>query len=123
MKSAIFLFRSFVFSAVLVIPTRAQNVTTLGSGRSCGTWTMTKPGSLGWVEQGAWMFGFLSGAVTYGNPPGDPLHNVDADAILAWVSSYCATHPLDHFIDAAKALMSVLAEKSSQVGGREGAPD
>ena len=107
---------TLVFSAVLVLaaPTQAQNVTTLGSGRSCGTWTMNKPGSLGWVDQGAWVFGFLSGAVTYGSPAGDPLHGVDMDGILAWVSNYCAARPFDHVIDAAKALMLFLAQKSSQ---------
>lgn len=99
---------------VLAAPTQAQNVTTLGSGRSCGTWTMNKPGSVGWVDQGAWLFGFLSGAVTYGNPTGDPLHGADTDGILAWVSNYCAARPLDPVIDAAKALMFFLAQKSSK---------
>lgn len=66
----------------------------LGSG-SCGTWTARRtqgrPHAWGYEQ---WLLGFLSGAGMWGKTGLDPLNNVDANGVWAWVDNFCRDHPL-----------------------------
>jgi hypothetical protein len=48
------------------------------------------------IEQ--WIFWFLSGVGYQGSA--NPLNEVDAAAVLAWIDAYCSTHPLEMIIAA-----------------------
>jgi hypothetical protein len=101
-------------------PAQTQNpVTGIGIGtESCGKWTQNKQArAIDWIVQGAWVFGYLTGAMAYGNPTGDPLGGTDAEGILGWVSNYCAAHPLSHVYEAANELARVLTIRAARPAG------
>jgi hypothetical protein len=74
----------------------------IGQGTlSCGTWTAYRrnQSALG-IQQ--WVLGFLSGvgfaSAQFGR---DPLNEVDAQGVWAWVDNYCQSYPLNRIVDAA----------------------
>jgi hypothetical protein len=46
----------------------------------------------------AWVLGFLSGIGSTGI--GDPLRQMDADGVAAWIDNYCRAHPIKAIADA-----------------------
>jgi hypothetical protein len=89
--------------ALLSGAARAAQYHVVGLGlSSCGTWTADRRANGPKAAMdGAWVLGFLSG-VGYAGPD-DPLTNVDADGVWAWVDNYCRTNPISSILDAAKA--------------------
>ena len=57
----------------------------------------------------AWMWGFVSGAITYGHRP---LGDVQAPAVDAWVDKYCFGHPLTALDEAGRVLIEELAARA-----------
>jgi hypothetical protein len=57
----------------------------------------------------AWMWGFVSGANTYGRRP---LANVLAPEVDAWVDKYCWEHPLVALDEAGRVLIEELATRA-----------
>jgi hypothetical protein len=51
-----------------------------------------------------WVLGFLSGIGFVNANQSDPLHGLDAEAVQAWLDTYCRNYPLDPIINAAKGL-------------------
>lgn len=94
--------------AVSSISLDAVAYTVGGSGiQSCGSWTANRakgPSAPLFYTNSTWVLGFLSG-VGYASPPHDPLHGLDAEAVLAWVDNYCGAYPLDNIATAAGAFV------------------
>ena len=57
----------------------------------------------------AWMWGFVSGASTYGLKP---LDRVSAAEIDGWVDKYCLDHPLASLDQAGRVLVAELAARA-----------
>ena len=78
----------------------------IGAGLdSCGTWTADRrsPGGSAALQDEQWVLGFLTGAADIGPIDADPMRDVDAHAIWAWIDNYCRAKPLDKIIKAAEA--------------------
>jgi hypothetical protein len=95
-------------------PARAYR--SIGSGtESCGSWTASRrevdpgrsvtPGSQAALQEMQWVLGFLAG-VGYGSVDLDPLNNVDAQGVWAWVDNYCQAHALEKIREAAQAFVN-----------------
>jgi hypothetical protein len=79
----------------------------IGSGTSsCGTWTADRraPDGPPALLDEQWVMGFLSGIGYVGQQQDDPLRGIDAEAVFAWIDNYCRDHPLEHIVDASKAV-------------------
>ena len=80
---------------------------------SCGKWTSDAreygdgrpviPGSQAHLAQTQWALGYLSG-VGLATDAFDPLNNVDAQGVWAWIDNYCQAHT-ERIADAAKAFV------------------
>jgi hypothetical protein len=93
-----------ILAAVLVTgngATAADTHRMEGNGNaSCGNWTEARapaPGG-GMTQdhplQAQWVLGFLTGVGVFGRTF-DPLKNVDAQGVVAWMDNYCQANPLD----------------------------
>ena len=85
---------AFVFCAIVALaPVSSNAFTLMGWGTaSCADWTAArKEDNADYHEQ--WVLGFLSGvgAAAKGS---DPLHDIDAAGVWAWVDKYCTSNPL-----------------------------
>jgi hypothetical protein len=77
---------------------------------SCGVWTADRQellagnaGTLGYqsaLREMEWVLGFLSGIASIG-PSFDPLNEVEAEHVWAWIDDYCDDHPLEKIAEAA----------------------
>jgi hypothetical protein len=104
-----------VLSTILTAATaEAKPWMAIGAGAtsSCGTWTAHRytyqtHGAIqdvnNAVQEGAWVYGFLSGVGFAGLDGADPLRGVDGDAVLAWIDNYCRSNPLKKIAEAAMA--------------------
>jgi hypothetical protein len=105
-----------ILAAVLTIGDAAAAHTSqiIGSGvSSCGAWTANRrefapgrpitQGSQNALQEMQWVLGFLSGIGNISDASTDPLNNMDADGVWAWIDNYCQAHPLEHIVAAAKA--------------------
>ncbi len=75
---------------------------------SCGQFTSalgTRRATYEW-----WALGFLSG-VGWTRAGEVRLKDTDSEGAIAWVAKYCAEHPLDMVVDAAKSLVAELEPK------------
>ena len=74
---------------------------------SCEAWTAARryPKALDTVMNEQWVVGFLSGIGFMALGELDPLHNVDAGFVYAWVDSYCRNHPSEKIVDAVGTLI------------------
>ena len=92
--------------ALMTGSANAQGFATIGAGTdSCGSWTaLRRQSEFAAVQPAEWILGFLSG-VGFRGVPGrdDPLNNVDARAVWAWVDNYCLAHPLENIEQAGAA--------------------
>ena len=92
---------------VLRVPRADAQYNILGSGvGSCRTWAAERrASSLGYtaVQSMQWVLGYLSGIGFVGEDGADPLNNVDARGVWAWIDNYCQSHPIDHIVGTAKA--------------------
>jgi hypothetical protein len=99
-----------IIAVILVItatPTYA-GVKFIGAGAvSCGTWTHDHqyPDSSGAYLDDQWALGFLSGAADEGPSNIDPLQDLDYNAVVAWITNYCAANPLSKIVAAAEAFI------------------
>jgi hypothetical protein len=76
--------------------------------QTCGFWTVDHQSDVPKAQQDEqWMMGYLSGAGKWGNAELDPLNGMDAQAIYAWISNYCAFHPLVQIQEAGNAFIQV----------------
>jgi hypothetical protein len=73
-------------------------------GNSCGSWTASRRGNAAELSQ-QWVLGFLSGLGWEGR--NDPLANMDANGVWAWIDNYCSAHPIEKIADAAGAFFTV----------------
>jgi hypothetical protein len=51
------------------------------------------------------VLGFLSGIGIGSSGVFDPLHGLEASAVVAWMDSYCLDHPLEQITDAGQAFV------------------
>lgn len=83
----------------------AQNYQIWGAGSySCRTWTSDQSSRWQAYADAEWLWGFVSGMAlsgTVGNPGGF----TDAHGLTAWVTNYCATHPTEYIVSAARAFV------------------
>jgi hypothetical protein len=78
----------------------------IGAGASsCGRWVADRSGQNLYdkVSDEQWVVGFLSGVGYESSGPDNPLNDIDADGVLAWIDNYCRAHPLDRISKAAGA--------------------
>jgi hypothetical protein len=70
---------------------------------SCGGWTADRrdPESPGANLDEQWALGFLSGVGFAG--PDNPLNNMDAYGVWAWIDNYCQANPIKDISDATAA--------------------
>jgi hypothetical protein len=73
-------------------------------GASCGTWTADRRTGLHQIDL-AWVLGFLTAVGYIGVDNLDPLQGLDANAVAAWIDSYCQQHPLQDIDAAAQAFL------------------
>jgi hypothetical protein len=71
----------------------------------CRRWTadrrdVTGPAAL---QDEQWVLGFLTGVGFAGSEQDDPLNGVTAETVWTWVDLYCAQHPAEKFVQAARA--------------------
>jgi hypothetical protein len=91
-------------------PLRAD-VMMMGVGVSvvCGSWSKEPPVSYSRLFYESWVAGYLSGAASYG---GDAVHeilrNAQWEGIAAWMTNYCAQHPLVRLREATDELVRAL---------------
>ena len=90
--------------SIAVRPADAVRFIGAGTG-SCGTWTAdrTKNGVAARQDE-QWMVGYLSGVGGWTTDL-DPLKNVDAKAVWAWMDNYCRAHPMIKIMDAGAAFV------------------
>lgn len=82
----------------------------IGAGvPSCGVWIAEHPQGRNSDQLDQWVLGYLSGENQHLDV--DILKNTDAQAIIAWVSRYCAQNPLDNIHDASLSLVVALAKR------------
>ena len=99
-----------ILAAVLATGDRATAADTHrmeGNGNaSCGNWMAARASAPGdglardHPLQVQWVFGFLTGVGVFGRTF-DPLKNVDAQGVLAWMDNYCQANPIDSIATAA----------------------
>jgi hypothetical protein len=76
--------------------------------QTCGNWIADHQSDAPGARQDEqWMMGYLSGAGKWGNTDLDPLNGMDAQAIYAWISNYCAFNPFAKIQDAGTAFIHV----------------
>jgi hypothetical protein len=80
---------------------------------SCGTWTAARTAATR-VEYVLWVEGFLTGAGTVLARQKIPVATTDSNGIEAWLTTYCAGHPIDSIDVAAETLVLELAERAKQ---------
>jgi hypothetical protein len=95
--------------AVVMMPGSSFAVSMGGVGlQACGIWITDHQSDAPEARQDEeWMMGYLSGAGKWGSTDLDPLNGMDAQAIYAWISNYCAFHPFVQIQDAANAFIHV----------------
>jgi len=93
----------FLFAAICATTPASASYTLIGAGlASCGTWTQDRKNrTIDQKQIEQWMLGFLSGVGYTGGTKYDPLHGVDAPAVLVWIDNYCLANPLKHLSEAA----------------------
>jgi hypothetical protein len=102
-----FLLQASLAVALLADSSGAAAYRFLGAGTvSCEAWTAARQHRTGWYDLAEWVLGFLSG-VGYAGEPGrtDPLQELDAHAVAAWVDNYCRAYPLKNLDAAAEAFV------------------
>jgi hypothetical protein len=94
--------------AVILMTNPSIAFTLIGAGaKSCGSWTTARRyghNTERSVPFDQWMVGFLSGVGYAGQQ--NPLNNMDADGVLAWVDNYCATYPINDVLTAGMAFIA-----------------
>jgi len=86
----------------------AQTSRAIGAGiASCRTWAANRlyPGSGLALQDGQWILGFLSGVGWLGTPRLNPLDCMNAQAVFAWVETYCHANPLENIAHAGDAFV------------------
>ena len=73
---------------------------------SCAAWGATPESSR--TDFRWWVYGFVSGAGHVLAKNNVELEETDLDGITAWVTTYCAEHPLDSIIRASISLVDEL---------------
>ena len=101
--------RLLVIIALVSVSNAALAYTLFGSGvSSCGTWVNDRGrgGAVMYADE-EWVLGFIAGAAWIGPSDLDPLHGLDANAVIVWIDNYCQAKPLSRIIDAAEAFTRV----------------
>ena len=80
------------------------------TGKSCGVWTMALDDQR--VVYEWWVLGFISGA-DYSRS-GPMMGETDAPGVNAWITQYCADHPLDTMAKAAIELVRELRARGAK---------
>jgi hypothetical protein len=101
-----FLFRVIVTAPLMLTSAEAlaePHMIGLGN-QTCATWTANPPvEGIGLLYQ-QWILGFLSG-VSYADPHGDPLSDIDAGGVTPWLNKYCQDNSTARLVDAATAFV------------------
>ena len=65
------------------------------------------------IAEVSWLMGFITAVNTFKlKETGDITQGTDAQGMLAWITTYCRTHPLETVFDAASSLIIELGEKN-----------
>jgi hypothetical protein len=117
-----FVLHAALTTALMTSSAGAEGTYTVrGAGISdCASWTADQhdvnPDHLVRIVGSAhWILGFLSGVGYAGQGKMDPLRGSDSDAATSWISNYCATHPRERILDAAKAFVDAHAPRRSNL--------
>jgi len=93
----------------------------LGIGHnSCGKWSeQSKRDDAGILVYRSWVTGYLTGFGDGMHGPDnqatiDMSRGFDIEALLAWIDTYCAAHPLDNVLTAARSLVIELDRRKSR---------
>ena len=109
-----------IIALVIALPANADDRYYVGVGvDSCGTWTKDRSkDEYGFLINAAWVQGYLSALNVWTVIGGknDVLHDINANALVAWVDKYCQEHPLDTIVKAATELALEL-DRRSRPGG------
>ena len=83
----------------------ADTVRIIGAGTaSCGDWMAKRTASsVDALQHQQWVLGYLSSVANWTDP--DPMKGLDAEAVWAWMDSYCRAHPLATVSKAARAFV------------------
>lgn len=107
-------FAALAIAIAAAVPQQAGAALSLiGTGTaSCGTWTVSRAhqDTLDHYLLEQWVLGFIAGAA-YESPDSasehlDPLRNVDAQAVWAWMDNYCRASPLDEIVNGAEVFIA-----------------
>lgn len=99
----------------LTAPALAGSTTVGFGGDTCGQWTQNHAqggDKVAAVIESAWVDGFVSG-LNLGLKV-DILRGADGGELIAWTTSYCATHPLSRLADAGAQLAHELLLRAAQ---------
>jgi hypothetical protein len=94
---------------ILALMTSAEAFKIIGAGvDSCGTWMADRhhPRSPDALQDEQWVLGFLSGVGYEGGEGVDPLNDMEANGVWAWIDNYCQAYPIETITTAAKAFNS-----------------
>lgn len=88
-------------------PNASGTVAVMGAGaNSCGTWTTEHQApSARSTADDEWVLGYLTGVNSFGAGSSNISGNIDNAGVLAWVTNYCTSHPLDPINIAASSLV------------------
>ena len=80
------------------------------AGESCGQWSAYTSANHEHGPAGAWVSGYLTRAATAQDR--DLLGQTDFSGAMAWLDSWCATHPLDPVLTALPLLETELTRRA-----------
>ena len=84
----------------------------IGAGiLSCGAWLEARRSRAQVNDLQSWVLGYVSGVNARDND--DFLVEPDAQAIYAWLDSYCPQHPLEKLVEATEALIYDLTMRAA----------
>ena len=94
----------------------AAPIWVVGAGTaSCGTWLAHRsPGDPNSAQFDAWVTGYVTGVNQFADEDGDVTGHQDSDGMIAWVTTYCTSHPLDKIATAAGHLVLELQKRKSK---------
>ena len=102
---------------LIALPSPAHTI--MGAGvTSCGKWTENHQGgeSSGLQDfQNEWVLGFIT-ALNDVRRGSDLVSGMDSSGLVAWITNYCVTHPLDSVATATNALALELQRRADQNG-------
>ena len=118
MNRLILLIASLIVMSMVLMTNQVSAKYFIGAGtNSCGAWLEARKIHGGRaMDMQAWVLGYVSGRNQADPRDKDFLVEPDAEALFAWLDSYCPRHPLDKFVSAINALIYDLSMRAAVAG-------